>query len=77
MLDNVTNGCDMFHGGEVIHEYADAAYSVRSGDKIISKEVADEAADRECRDYVFHVPWRRVFGVCDCLARCFLFLEGR
>jgi hypothetical protein len=56
MLDNVTDSCDMFHGGEVIHEYTDAAYSVRSGDKIVSKEIANETADRECRDYVFHVP---------------------
>ena len=77
MLDDVTDSCDMFYGGEVIQEYADAAYSVRSGDKIVSEEVANEIADRECRRYVFHVSWRRVFGVCDCLARCFPFLEGR
>jgi hypothetical protein len=64
----------MFQGGEVIHEYTDAAYSVGSGDKMVSKEIADETADRECRDYVFHVPCRRVFGISDCLARCFPFL---
>ena len=71
------DSCDMFHGGEVIHEYADAAYSVRSGDKIVSKEVANETADRECRNYVFHIPFRWVFDVCHCLARCLLFLEKK
>ena len=36
----------MFHGGEVIHEYADAAYSVRPGDKIVSKEVTNETLSK-------------------------------
>ena len=56
MWNNVTDSCDMFHSGDVIHEYADAAYSVRSGDKIVSKKIANETTDRERRDYVFHVP---------------------
>lgn len=57
MFDDITDSCDVLHGGKVMHEYTDAAHSVGSSDKVISEEVADEAADRECRDYVVHVSW--------------------
>jgi len=75
MVEDVINSRNMLHGGEVMHEYPDTAYSVRSGDKLVSEEVADEAADGQRRDNVFFVSWRRVFDVCDCLARCLLLLK--
>jgi hypothetical protein len=75
MFDNVADSCDMFHSGEVMHQYSNAAYSVGSGDEVVSEEVADEPADGECRNYVFHVSWGRVFDVRNCLARCCAFLK--
>ena len=75
MPDNIVNGSDMFHSSEIMDEYSDTSYSVRSGDKVVSEEVTDQAADGECRGDIFLVPRRRIFDVRDCLARLFLFLN--
>ena len=75
MFDDVVDSHNMLHGGEVMNEYADATYNVRSGDEVVFEELGNELAESKRGHYVFLVFRRRVFDVHDCSTRRLVFLN--